>query len=70
MEYVYAIRNKTTGNLQAARCGNSGKFYESVGFARNRCDEFNEEGYNFIGVNHERGEFEVVKFELVEVGIE
>ncbi len=65
LNYVYAIRNKTTGKLQVSRCGKSGKFYENVGFAKRRCDEFNKDGYNSI--SHERGEFEVVKFELREV---
>lgn len=67
MQYIYTIRNKLTGNLQTARCGKGGKFYESLGFAKNRCAEFNKYGYNTIDYNFEQGEFEVVKYELYEV---
>ncbi len=68
MDYIYAIRNKTTGKLQTARCHGGGKYYDNFSFAKRRCDKFNKEGYNTI-YNHEYGKFEVVKFELKEVEI-
>ena len=56
--YIYAIRNKESGNLMNARCGKGGKFYQIKIHAQRRCDQYN-------GIKGD--EYEVVTYELVEV---
>jgi len=63
-KYIYAVRNKSTGEFENARCHNGGKYYSRKAFAQNRCDEYNKQGY---GTHYTKGEFEVVTFKLMEV---
>lgn len=63
-KYLYAVRNKSTGKIQSAKCGKSGKYYELERFAKERASKFNRQGY---GADHDRGEFEVVKYALIEM---
>ena len=63
-EYIYAVRNKTTNKLCNAKCGKTGKLYEMKGYADRRCKEFNDKGYDMCC---NKGEFEVVTFELKEI---
>lgn len=55
---VYAIRDKSTGELINSKCAGSGKFYSVRGFAKRWCDEYNK---------RESNKFEVVTYELVEI---
>lgn len=62
--YIYAVRNITTGNLQSARCNSGGKFYERKYHADQKTKEYNKRGY---GSDYKHGEFKTVTFKLVEV---
>lgn len=59
-KYIYAIRNKETGELMNARCHSGGSYYDTKMWALKRCNEWN---------SYRRDKYEVVEFELNEVRI-
>lgn len=62
-DYLYAVKNITTGKIQSAKCGKGGKFYERECYAKQRANEYNRRGY---GSDYSKGEFMVVRFKLIE----
>ena len=66
-KYIYAIRNKETGELMNARCHSGGSYYDTEMWALKRCNQWNS--YERKWNSYERDKYEVVEFELNEVRI-
>ena len=68
IEYIYAIRDKSTGKLVNNITNPKHKFWEKKGSAASALDRFNPRYHNqILGEPPKKENLEVVKFQLIEV---